>query len=336
MFIPWYDKSIRLTGRWSDMNQAGKQTSNAPKATVTTAPGSYFELAFKGKMVVLQFDLGFLVQPYPHLWLSVDGGDSFEAPVDRYLRVRTKDNGAHVLRVSYKSGMEMLPRWYAPQVGAVAFMGAHVEAVGELPQDHRRIIEFIGDSITEGVLIDPDFDPVRGDDHGQFNRVYQDDNAANYATLTAQMLDLRPIYQAYGAVGLTKGGCGGVPRAGLLYPYVYDGKLYEGELPELIVINHGANDRDHDPKEYLQRYEEFLDMVIPMRPQAKVVILGAFCGAFDEELCGFVPAYNEQHHTNVTFISTKGWVPEEPLHPLRDGHQIIADHLAPLLKDILE
>ncbi len=332
MFIPWHDPAIRLTGRWSNLAQSGKQLADAAHAAVTTAPGSYFELAFKGTMAVLQFD--FLAHPCPHLWLSIGDGDAFEVPLDRYLRVRAKQAGDHILRVSYKGGMEVHPRWFAPQTGAVSFVGAFVEEKGILPPDDRPIIEFIGDSITEGVLIDPDFSPLK-EENGQLNRVYQDDNAANYATLTAQMLNLRPIYQAYGAVGLTKGGCGGVPRAGLLYGEVFENTPYEGPVPDIICINHGANDQWNSAEEYIRRYEEMLDTVLALRPKAKVVVLSAFCGAFDEELRRFVPAYNEKHGTKVYFISSKGWVPAEPLHPLRDGHHIIAEHLAPLVKDIL-
>ena len=339
-YIHWYDDCVRLTGRWSRLTEDVKEPHDYVQATArytaTTAPGSYFELAFTGKTAWLQFDLGFLPHPQPHLWISVDGGARVEVPVDRYLRVEAPEEGNHVVKVLYKSGMEQLHRWHQPLFGRVAFLGAKVDGPGVLPEDNRRIIEFIGDSITEGVLIDVDYDDQPADLIDQFNRTYQDDNCATYAALTAEALNLRPMFQAYGAVGLTRSGCGGVPRAGLLYPYVFERVPYTGEKPDIVMINHGANDRNMTAEEYIQRYEEFIDMVNERTPDAIIVCLGAFVGAYDAELRAFAEKYNASHTKPIHFISTKGWVPAEPLHPLRDGHRTIANNLIPLLKEIID
>jgi len=339
MFIKWSDPSVRLTGRWSrnyeprfDYHIFNQPT---PAYTTTTAAGSYFELAFTGDCARLHFDLGYLAQPYPHLYISVDGGARIEVPVDRYLRVETEEYGPHIIKVIYKGGMEQLPRWYSPLMGAISFIGAEVDAPAELPEDTRRLIEFIGDSITEGVLTDADYASAPAHTLDQFCRPYQDDNCATYAALTAKRLNLRAMYQAYGAVGLTRSGCGSVPRAGLIYPYVYEGTEYTGEKPDIVLINHGANDRAASAEEYIARYEELINMIFKNTPDAIVVCLGAFCGAFDKELGEFAEKYNAAHEKKIHFISTNGWVPLEPLHPLRDGHKIIADHLTPLLKEII-
>jgi len=339
MFINWYDKSVRLTGRWS-RNYAPRHDYhifNQPTTayTTTTAAGSYFELAFTGDCARLHFDLGYLAQPYPHLYISVDGGARVEVPVDRYLRVETEEYGKHIVKVIYKGGMEQLPRWYSPLMGAISFIGAEADAPADLPEDNRRIIEFIGDSITEGVLTDADYSPTPAHTLDQVCRPYQDDNCATYAALTAKRLNLRAMYQAYGAVGLTRSGCGSVPRAGLIYPYVYEGTEYTGEKPDIILINHGANDRAASAEEYIARYEELIDMIFRNTPDAIVVCLGAFCGAFDKDIGEFAEKYNASHEKKIHFISTNGWVPLEPLHPLRDGHRTIADHLVPLLKEII-
>ena len=339
MFIHWYDECVRLTGRWSrlteDVVEPHAHFNPTARYTATTAAGSYFELAFTGKWVWLNFDLGYGAQPQPHLWISVDGGPRVEVPVDRYLRVEAKDEGNHVVKVIYKGGMEQLHRWYLPLYGCVSFIGAQAEGPGVLPEDNRRIIEFIGDSITEGVLIDVDYDDHPADLIDQHNRPYQDDNCATYAALTAEALNLRPMFQAYGAVGLTRTGCGGVPRAGLIYPWCFERVPYEGEKPDIVMINHGANDRNNGAEEYIQRYAEFIDMVRENTPDAIIVCLGAFVGAYDKELGDFVKSYNETHDKPIHFISTRGWVPAEPLHPLRDGHRTIANNLIPILKEII-
>jgi len=339
MRINWYDESVRLTGRWSRQEKAAGDMSRyvqTPSAhTTATAPGSYFEAAFKGKTAVLRFDLGYMLQPFPHMWVSVDNGPKIEVPVDRHLRIEAADEGNHVVKVIYKGGMEMLPRWYAPLAGAISFIGLDADAPGVLPKDERKIIEFLGDSITEGVLTDADYTEEPENRVDQLNRCYQDDNCATYAALTAEALNLRPIFQAYGATGMTRAGCGGVPRCGLTYPYVFDGARYLGEKPDIIVINHGANDRAASVEDYLMRYEEFLDLVRSTNPEAVIVCLSAFCGAFDAELTAFIPEYNKKKAANVRFVSSKGWVPLEPLHPLREGHKIIAEKLTAALKEIL-
>lgn len=339
MFISWQDEAVRLTGRWSrtyaEKRDTHKYVQDSERFTTTTAAGSYFELAFEGTSAVLEFDLGFLAQPYPHLWISVDGGARIEVPVDRYLRVEAPNDGAHVVKVVYKGGMEMLPRWYGPLMGAISFIGAQAKAPAKLPDDKRRIIEFVGDSITEGVLTDADYSDTPANLIDQFNRPYQDDNSATYAALTAQALNLRPMFQAYGAVGLTRSGCGSVPRAGLIYPYVYDGVPYTGEKPDVIIINHGANDRDATAEEYITRYGELIDLMRSINPDAIIVCLSPFCGAYDSEIHDFVESYNAAHEKRIHFISSKGWVPFLPLHPLRDGHRTIAAHLIPLLGKII-
>ncbi len=144
------------------------------------------------------------------------------------------------------------------------------------------------------------------------------------------------MFQAYGAVGMTRIGCGSVPRAGLLYPWCYDGTPYEGEKPDIVMINHGANDRAATAEEYLMRYGEFLDIVRAAHPAATIIVLSPFVGAFNDDLAAFIPEYNAKNNANVHFISSKGWVPAEPLHPLRDGHRTIADHLVPIVREILK
>ena len=50
MFIHWYDPSVRLTGRWTRLVREGDDphlfVQPTARFTTTTAPGSYFELAF--------------------------------------------------------------------------------------------------------------------------------------------------------------------------------------------------------------------------------------------------------------------------------------------------
>jgi len=323
MFISYNDKSVRLTGRWK---------RNGDYSAVTTNPGAYLEFAYEGRMAVLHFDTTFYAEPYPHVWISVDDGAKVEAPICQFLRVEAQAEGNHIVRIIFKSAVEMQHRWYEPLVGRVDFKGYDAEKAGILPEDNRKTIEFVGDSITEGILVDPDYMP-----YTQYvsNCVFIDDSTATYAYLTSEKLNLRPLIMGYGAVGMLGGGSGSVPRVGLAYPYCFNEVKVGYDHPDYILINHGANDRFGDVSEYLQRYEELLALVTNMHPTSKIIVLSPFFGGFVEELDGLVKRYNNEHNQNILFVASAGWVPEEPLHPEREGHRIIADNLSKILKEKL-
>lgn len=313
--------AVRLTGRWYMPND---------NEAIATAAGSYIEIAFTGKMAVLHFDTAFVPHPRPHLWITVDNGAETEVPLDNYLRIKVSDDGQHIARIMYKGGVEVHHRWYQPLGGKIHFLGFEADGMGVLPEDNRRTIEFVGDSITEGVLVDAMYNPDNMRD--QLNRPYQDDVTATYAYLTAERLNLRPLFMGYGAVGVTRGGCGSVPRAVEAYPFCFNDAPVSYPSPDYILINHGANDRRNPVKDYLEDYDELLTLIRLLHTKSKIICLSPFCGAFSEELPDFIENYNQRHRCDILFISSSGWVPEEPLHPLRDDHRIIADKLTAILK----
>ena len=330
MRLSYTHESIRLTGRW-DVSD--------PRYAETTNTGSYIEFAFSGRMAMAIFDIeGNNADPRLHLWIEVDGGARVESAIDRYLRIMAPSDGEHVCRIIFKSSTEVHRRWYAPLQNKVSFVGIEVEAPAPLPADERKTIEFVGDSITEGVLIDVDFagESLNCFPADALNRVYQDDVCATYAWLTAEALGLRPIMMGYGAVGVLRIGQGQVPRAPEAYPYNFDGSPISRPEPDFILINHGANDRKRTAEEYVKAYGELLDVVRALNPNAKIISLSAFCGAHHEELGAFIAKYNQAKGDDILFIDSNGWVAPEPLHPLRDGHKTIAARLSAILADVVK
>ena len=323
MFVKPDRASVRLTGRWH-MTESG--------AAETTAPGSFLELAFTGSMAVLHFDMTTNRQPYGHLWISVDGGARVEVPLDWYLRLSAQDDGPHVATVIYKSAVEIHHRWYAPLEGKVTFRGFEADGEGVLPEDTRKTVEFVGDSNTEGVLVDASYTPEA---YGPWNRPWQDDAAGTYAWLTAENLNLRPFIMGYGAVGITKSGQAAVPKVEESYPYCYANAPYAGAHADYIVINHGANDSRATTEDYVRGYLRLLDLIRSRNPQARIIALSAFCGNHAKGLGEAIANYNAEKNENICFIDSTGWVPKEPLHPLREGHKIIARHLTEALGRII-
>lgn len=326
MLISHLSESVRYTGRWAKLDDAA----------VTTAPGAYFELAFKGSACDLMFNTDLNPEPVPRLYLQLDGGAKIEAPVSRYMRVEAPDDGNHVVTVYYKGAMQDQQRWYAPLAGKITFIGANADAEGELPADDRKIIEFIGDSITEGIWVDEEKHPYGSTFKNHRNMVFQNDSTATYAYLTAAALGMRPYIMGYGSVGLTKGGGGGVPKASEAYPYTYHNIPNESIGAEIIVINHGANDKINGAELYLEEYEKFLDIVRQINPDATIIALSAFLGFCNDELGELIEKYNKSRGDNIIYIDSAGWVPYEPIHPLREGHQTIAQLLTKEIREKLK
>ena len=100
-----------------------------------------------------------------------------------------------------------------------------------------------------------------------------------------------------------------------------------------ILINHGVNDWRSDVNDYLREYEKYLNHLIEIHPNSKIIVLNNFRGVFKEETADLVSGFNNEHGTDVFYIDSSDWVPAEPLHPLRDGHKIIAEHLTEILKE---
>lgn len=322
MFFSYNDSSIRYTGRFAKFENT----------MTATATGSTIEIAFSGRYILLHFNVDGNEIPMPHLWISVDGKEKFEVPLDRFLRVEAGD-GDHVLTVILKGAKEQQARFFHPLVGKVSFAGYDAEKAGILPPDDRKTIEFVGDSITEGVLID---EFLRGDGlEEQDNRPLQDDVTATYAYLTAQALNLKDLHMGYGAVGVTKAGCGAVPKAAEAYPYCFEGAPVTYDHPDYILINHGANDQKRSVEEYLTEYENLLDTIRSIHPSSRIISLSAFCGVYPNELGEMIDAYNKKHNDNIAFIDSTGWIPAKPLHPARDGHMIVSQHLVEELKKII-
>ena len=70
--------------------------------------------------------------------------------------------------------------------------------------------------------------------------------------------------------------------------------------------------------------------------ETEIEALSAFCGGQRDTLETLVKQYNEKNSTSVHFVNGSDWIPPQPLHPLRDGHITVANHLTPILKEIFE
>lgn len=314
---------IRYTGRWNiGENEA-----------VSTANGSYAEFSYSGSCAVLEFGTENLVTPYPHIYISADNGAYIETSTDKFIRV-SAEYGVHTVRVVLKGSVESQNRWYSPLQSAVALRSIEADEFLPLPADNRPTVEFLGDSITEGISID--VEPRYTRYGGNNDMVYWDDATAGYAWLTAKNLDMRPIIVGYGCLGVTREGAGGIPNACEAYPYYSDGCMTGDFSADYIVINHGTNDRRADPVTFAGQYTRFLEIVRERNPKSKIIALIPFCGAWKTELPAIVDKFNRENGDTIHCIDTDGWVSPTPLHPSREGHETVSRHLAEEIRKIMQ
>ncbi|MBR4961933.1 MAG: hypothetical protein IKY52_13645, partial [Clostridia bacterium] len=310
---------IRYTGRWN-VTESG---------AVSTANGNYAEFAFVGDTAVIGFDMEGCIFPVPHVYIAVDNGARVELPLEKYIRVSAVE-GEHTVRIILKGSVETQNRWSHPMQAKTAIRTLEADTFLPLPEDNRKTIEFLGDSITEGISIDNNGKYIHYGSH--LDMVFWDDSTAGYAWLTAEAMNLRPIIMGYGCLGTTRGGTGGIPPVCQSYPYYSDGCPMESANADFVVINHGTNDRGAEKEAFKKAYGELLALVRARNPKAEIIALTPFCGALAEEILEVVETFNRTGNDSVFYINTAGWIPPEPLHPTREGNKTVSRNLSEILR----
>ncbi len=317
MFFTKEDKSIRYVGRWYE--------------GTATACGSFFEIYFKGDYIKLHFDCKYNRASAPHIWLCLDDGVMTESVTMPYLRLNTPE-GEHKLTVIYKGAVEMQHRWYQPLEGKVSLVGYEADEALIAPKGTKKVIEFVGDSITEGVQVDHENRIT--DEDPQPNRAFEDDSTATYAWRSAQALGLEPVIMGYGAVGVNVSGCGAVPKATEAYPYCFDGAPISHH-PDYVFINHGTNDHFSDKPTYEREYKRLIDIIFSHHPEATVICMKPFGSYHADSFPCVVEDYNRETGRKVHYIDTTGWNEGMSTHPTREGHKILGEKMTEELKKIM-
>jgi hypothetical protein len=320
MIIRANDEKVRYTGRWNVKGEVA----------TSTAPGNYFEFGFVGDTAVMAFITIDSAEPLAHIYVSVDGGAMVSMPINSYHRITAEENGRHHVKVLIKSTMEKgCDRWYNIN-SKVSFAGVTADDFYTLEEDNRPKIEFIGDSITEGIAID-----VLDGTYFAENAfpLHAADSTADYSYLTAKMLDFRPYNMGYGRLGVLREGNGNVPPVSSSYGFYSHGEPMESINADYIVINHGANDASFDDAEFVKAYTDFLDLVRSRNKKSVIIALTPFGGYKGEQIGEAVRLHNEKSGDNVYYLDARDWIPREPLHPLRSGHCEIARRLSAWIRE---
>lgn len=317
------DAQIRFYGRW-DRREPGR--------ALTVNSGSYLVASFQGKGAIARFDVSANRAPFPTLAWSVDEGEWQEAEVAPTVKVAGGlKPGAHTLMLMVRDLDEHQSRWSPPLVASVTFQGLDLPD-GRLtapPPEPKLRLEFLGDSITEGVLIHP----VRP---GKETWPWRGDGRLAYACQTALRLGAQWRQAGFGRLGVTIEGNGGVPPAPESFNRFRAGCPRDGWQPDLVVINQGTNDGGRPAEVFRPAYARYLEVVRQGYPRAWIAAMRPFGGYHAEDILAEVTARQAAGDRRVFYVDTTGWLGPadftDGVHPNAQGSVKAADRLAEVLR----
>ncbi len=206
------NENIRYVGRWVENDKGAKV--------------GYFEgeIVVKFSGTTLRCAKGC----YGNVYVSVDGGEKSFIPLSSKQFVENLEAGEHTVRI------------YAPSQNSHPTVAGFICDGEFLKPDNNKTIEFIGDSILEGYV-----------------KSGVNSSVISYGTKTADILGFERNIVAFGGITMTPG-YGNPDTIGMISRYFYkeeyssdnakqvydnwDTSLY---VPDIIVINLGANDSNH-------------------------------------------------------------------------------------------
>ncbi len=250
--------------------------------------------------------------------------------------------GAHTARIAYAiEGHEK-----QPEIRSFEIFGPDAELL-PAPKRPELKIEFIGNSITCGYGTEAD--------SGQVHFSYDNENhTLSYAYLTARALDADFNVVAKSGIGVYRsygGPIEGTP--GNRMPDLYDRTLYytpdyewdhSSFEPDIITINLGTNDTSlelFDSELFEAKYNEFLDHLRDIHPEAKIVVLNGpmLNGHWLETVSASLDRMAEGREgvTRFDFTPCTGELGYgADFHPSRAQAVLMAQELIPYLQSLIE
>jgi len=214
-----------FVGRWFEKNIGGV------KHNVTLTDGSTFYFMTSGAESV---DVNFTVitsKEEPYFAYSIDGAE----PIRRHITdktVRLPDDGKHTVRIIADGMTESEGKWKEEKGFALKSVvpaeGGKIYGI----RPENKIIFYYGDSITEG---------VRALNMSANSNGNSATNA--YPWFCSEKLGAVTYSVGYGASGITVQGSFNTFRNAIDYNS-FGRKAEDGVIPDVIVINHGTNDRN--------------------------------------------------------------------------------------------
>lgn len=309
------DPNINYVGRWDKSNSATYRSY---------WNGSYLSTKFTGTTVKVK-----LAEKTTFMAI-VDGVAEtyWDATGTFNLTPTPLANGTHTLKIIARHEKTELPFQ-----GLVLDAGASTVRPDTLP-----LVEFIGDSITSGVLT-------------------QEQAVTDYAWLTGERLGVDHTQISYPGITLTNGyhhKDSPMPGMESLYFKLWQanrcpdvactanpGWNFANYTAKLVVVNLGSNDNFTavpsrvPPATFQETYTNFLKNIRAKYPNANIFALRTFNGFYQTETQAAVNARLAAGDARVHYVDTTGWIDSsdlpDTLHPDDGGHVKITNRLLPIL-----
>ena len=168
--------------------------------------------------------------------------------------------------------------------GAIIISKIEVDSLGTLPQDHRKKIEFIGNSITVGMSSDASRVPCESGMWYDQHNVYD-----AYGPRVARALDMDYMVTGFSGIGVYRNTRADRPVMADLFPSTVlspDPKTprwdFKKFVPDIVSICLGTNDfsagdgasprSPFDPDQFVPAYVSLLKMIYTSYPQTQVIL----------------------------------------------------------------
>jgi lysophospholipase L1-like esterase len=315
---------IHYYGRWNRLTDRA----------ITVNTGSHVVAQFSGTGLSAKFDTSLNKTPNPTLAWRIDQGAWQEGEIAATLSLATGlSAGTHEVMLMVRGLNENQSRWSPPLVSSITFLGFDVTggALQASPRPVRPKIEFLGDSITEGIN-------VFNGRNGQNTPCWNADGRRAFASQTAQSLGVEWRQVGFGRLGLLIGGNGGVPVANDAFNWITKDVPRDDWQPDLVVVNQGTNDGSASSTSFRPAYATYLKTIRTGYPQAKIAALRPFNGAHAADIKAEVDARRAAGDSQVSYVDTTGWLANgdytDGVHPNEQGSQKAAAALVTAIKSI--
>ena len=297
-------------GRWFEKDIDGE----AHMVTLTDGAHLYFLVEN-----ATSFDVNFTVittMAEPYFAYSIDGGRPIRQHISQ-ARVSLPDTGRHTVRIIADGMTENEGKWDLEKGLAIKSIvpsdGGNIAGI----KPTEPVIFFYGDSITEGV-------------RALNMSATSDGNSATnaYSWQCAEALGVTPYLIGYGASGIIMTGSFNTMMNAI--DYLSEGRPVEdGVVPDIIVVNHGANDGGQDSVIFEEALMETLSHLRQKYPDAPIVYLIPFNQAHAAIIANVIPNIE-----NAYVVETEQWKIRytDGLHPNAVGAKAAGENLAAELK----
>jgi lysophospholipase L1-like esterase len=315
---------IHYYGRWNRLADR----------TIAVNTGSHVVALFSGTGISAKFDMSLNKAPNLTVAWRIDVEAWQEGELAATLSLATGlSAGTHSVTLMVRGLNEGQSRWSPPLVSSITLLGFDVVggALQSSPRPVRPKIEFLGDSITEGINL------FNGH-NGQNTPCWNADGRRAFPSQTAQALGAEWRQVGFGRLGLLIGGNGGVPVANDAFNWIYKDVPRDEWQADLVVVNQGTNDGGASAASFQPAYATYLSTIRTGYPGAKIAAMRPFNGAHAAEIKTAVDARRTAGDSRVYYVDTTGWLSNgdftDGTHPNEQGSRKAATALVTAINSI--